>query len=62
MDRVFFFDTHVRCLHCNESTQGVVWAQSARIDCDQCGEPLFDATEMDGGTLVILELDDATWH
>ena len=62
MDRVFFFEDYVRCSQCGKDTLGVVWEKSGRIDCDQCGEAMLDATEMDGGTVIILELEDETFH
>jgi len=57
-DCIEFFKSSVICHHCGADTNGLVWEHSARIDCDDCGEALFDAGEMDGGTVIILELDE----
>jgi ribosomal protein S27E len=54
---VEFFDEDLYCMHCGEITRGIVVEHSAMIRCDQCGDPLFDARGLDGGHVVILELE-----
>jgi len=56
---VEFFAEHIHCLHCGSATHGVVIEHSAQITCSECEEIIFDASDTEGGTVIILELDDA---
>ena len=60
-DSVSFFEYVVNCLHCGEGIFGEVVQRSGTITCEECGEIIFDARDT-GGTVVILELEDATEH
>ena len=57
-NNVEFFDEDLICMHCNQVTRVLVYEHSAKITCDMCGEALFDATGLDGGHVVILNLEE----
>jgi len=61
-DIVEFFTEDVTCLNCKQHTRGLVYEHSGQIICTECEEPIFDAADVDGGTLVILQLDDGVIH
>ncbi len=56
---VEFFEDYVTCALCNELTRAIVWQRSGTINCDACDGIIFDARNT-GGTVVILELEEAT--
>lgn len=56
---VEFFDEDLICMHCEEITRGLVYEHSAMITCDMCGEAMFDARGIVGGSsVVIFELEE----
>lgn len=55
---VEFFAEDVTCLHCNEPTRGLIYEHSGEIVCCNCNKSILDASDVDGGTVVILQLDD----
>jgi len=59
---VEFFGDDITCLHCKQVTRGFVYEHSGMIICSECDEALFDASDMDGGTVVILQLEDERVH
>ena len=61
-DAVEFFLDDITCLHCNSATKGIVFERTGQILCTECDEAIFDAADVDGGTVVILQLDDEVMH
>lgn len=57
-NNVEFFDEDLICMHCEETTRGLVYEHSAMITCDMCGQPMFDARGLEGGHVVILSLEE----
>jgi len=61
-DVVFFFPRSVICQHCEADTFGLVFEHSGIVSCTECEEALLDCHDTDGGTIIMLELEDNAVH